>query len=85
MKRMLTILTIFFCVLILYAQKAAILSELLNPRYMIVDNHQVIISDYPNIYLYSLEDFKLKKKIGNKGEGPGEFYIPLENMNLKFG
>ncbi len=83
MKMTMIGLMFFSCFLLLYSQKAATFSELVDPRYLIVDNHQVIISDYPHIYLYSLEDFSLKKKIAGAGEGPGEVYIPLENMNLK--
>ncbi len=83
MKIMLIALTFFSCFLLLYSQKAATFSELVDPRYLIVDNGQIIISDYPHIYLYSLEGFRLKKKICKAGEGPGEVYIPMENMNLK--
>jgi hypothetical protein len=80
---MLIITTLFSWALFVHAQNAVTLPELVNPRYLVVDNHQVIISDYPHIYIYSLEDFNLKKKIGNEGQGPGEFYIPRDNMNLK--
>lgn len=83
MKVTTAVLMILCCLLRLYAQRVATFSELVDPRYLIVDNRQVIISDYPHIYLYSLDNFSLEKKISGAGEGPGEVYIPLENMNLK--
>ena len=36
-----------------------------------VDDSCIYIVEYPCIYLYSLKDFKLFKKFGKKGEGPG--------------
>ncbi len=72
-----------FCVSLLYPQKSLTLPELLDPRQMLVDGNQVIVSDYPNLYIYSLKDFRLLKKFGRAGEGPGEFYIPVNNRNIK--
>jgi len=83
MKRIFIICNILLFVLSLNAEKAITFPELLNPKYLIINKNQLIISDYPHIYLYSLDDYSLIRKIGRRGVGPGEFYIMLENMNLK--
>jgi hypothetical protein len=83
MKRLGIVVGIFWFVLALHAEKAHTFSGLLNPRYLIVDNNQIIVSDYPHVYLYSLEDYNLIKKIGGEGMGPGEFHVIQANMNLK--
>lgn len=49
------------------------LSDFFNPDSITVDDRQVYITEFPTIYIYSLKDFKLKKKLGRKGEGPQEF------------
>lgn len=83
MRRITVLAGIFWCVLSAQAERAAVLADLLNPRYLIVDNDQIIVSDYPHVYLYSLDDLSLTKRIGNEGIGPGEFHIIQANMNLK--
>ncbi len=83
MKRIVIIVGVFLCALFLHAEKAHTFFDLLNPRYLIVDKNQIIISDYPHVYLYSLDDHSLIKKIGREGEGPGEFHVIQANMNLK--
>lgn len=83
MKKILIIIGIFLCALFLHAEKAHTFSGLLNPRYLIVDDNQIIISDYPHVYLYSLDNYSLVKKIGREGQGPGEFHVIQANMNLK--
>lgn len=83
MKKILTLAGVFLCVLFLHAEKAQTFSGLLNPRYLIVDDNQIIVSDYPHVYLYSLDDYSLIKKIGREGMGPGEFHIIQANMNLR--
>jgi len=83
MKRIVIIAGVFLCVLFLNAEKVNTFFDLLNPRYLIVDNNQIIISDYPYVYLFSLDDYSLIKKIGREGMGPGEFHVIQTNMNLK--
>lgn len=53
--------------------KAAVLPDLMRPGSIIVDNDQMFVVEDVHIYIYSLKDFKLKKKIGKAGEGPQEF------------
>lgn len=50
-----------------------ILTECLHPVDMVLDDHQLYVTDEMSIYIYSLKDFKLKKKFGSVGEGPREF------------
>ena len=83
MKRLGIVVGVFWFVLSLHAEKAHTFFDLLNPRYLIVGKNQIIISDYPHVYLYSLDDYNLIKKIGREGEGPGEFHVIQANMNLK--
>ena len=69
-----------------FGKKLAILSELMRPVDIVLDNHQLYITDDMSVYIYSLKDFKLKKKFGSSGEGPKEFknfvYIILQNDQL---
>jgi hypothetical protein len=55
--------------------KTVKLPELLNPNSIVVHDERFFVIDGPAIYIYSLKDFKLIKKFGSKGEGPGEFMI----------
>jgi hypothetical protein len=54
-------------------RKPVILRELMRPVDIVLDDHQLYITDEMSVYIYSLKDFKLKKKFGSAGEGPGEF------------
>ena len=84
MRLILIVLTLLSHFLLLFPQgAAAAFPELVDPRYMIVDNGQIIISDYPHLFIYSLSDYSLTRKIGRAGEGPSEFDLPKQNMNLK--
>lgn len=49
------------------------LPDFFNPDSIAVDDRHIYITEFPTIYIYSLRDFKLKKKIGRQGEGPQEF------------
>lgn len=53
--------------------------DIARPSRIMVDGNSLYIVEYPHIYIYSLEDYKLIKKIGKKGEGPQEF---LGGLNL---
>lgn len=55
------------------AEKLAALSEIMKPTAMSLDDDQIYITENITIYIYSLKDFKLKKKFGKPGEGPEEF------------
>jgi hypothetical protein len=51
------------------------LPEVNQPDTVVVDAEKVYVVDKYRIYIYSLQDFKLVKKLGRRGEGPGEFRI----------
>ncbi|MGD2090062.1 MAG: hypothetical protein PVH61_28050 [Candidatus Aminicenantes bacterium] len=51
------------------------LPGLINPDSITVDNQHIYITDRETIYVFSVVDFKLKKKFGKEGEGPKEFKI----------
>jgi hypothetical protein len=58
-----------------FAEKVASFTEFTNPYESQVDVDRFYISEDTSIYIYSLKDYKLIKKFGKKGEGPGEFLI----------
>jgi hypothetical protein len=86
-KILLYILLLFFLFSPLFSfastSTVARFPQLGNPKNLIVDGNQLIITDYPYIYLFSLEDYSLLKKFGSRGMGPGEFYIDKEDLALK--
>ena len=49
------------------------LPELTKPHALAADEDQIYISEGTSVYIYSGKDFKLVKKFGQEGEGPGEF------------
>lgn len=55
--------------------------DLLNPEYFVLDDQQMYIVEGITVSIYSLKDLTLKKKFGQKGEGPAEF-IPDSQTNL---
>jgi hypothetical protein len=57
----------------LIADQILLFSELANPHKIIVEGDEIIIEEFPKIFIYSLTDLKFKHSFGNKGEGPGEF------------
>ena len=50
-------------------------ADLVEPNQIVADSQKgnLYIVDGTSIYIYSLKDFKLKKKFGKNGEGPKEF------------
>jgi len=47
--------------------------DILKPTGIVIDGDYIYISEDVTIFIYSMKDFKLIKKFGKKGEGPGEF------------
>jgi hypothetical protein len=47
--------------------------DLLNPDSISLDENNIYITENATIYIYGIKDFKLKKKFGEIGQGPGEF------------
>ena len=65
----------------IYGMKVTILTEIRQPKNMAVDDTQLYVAESATVYIYSLEDFKLIKSFGRKGQGPQEFqtypHIPI--------
>ena len=55
------------------AKEVVVLKELTYPYNLQISENEIFISEEAQIYIYSLNDFRLIRKIGRKGEGPGEF------------
>lgn len=64
-----------------HAEKKAVLEEIKKPRNIAIDDSQFYITEDATAFIYSLADFKLKKKFGSKGQGPRDFetlpHIPI--------
>jgi hypothetical protein len=67
------------------AEKAASFPELTNPYEFHINNNRIYITDDVTVYIYSLKDYRLIKKFGKKGEGPGEFLIVGAGNGLMLG
>ncbi len=70
---MVILLTTILAVVLLAQTKIIPLPDLQKPETVLVDQTQMYMTEGVFIYIYSLKDFKLIKKIGKKGEGPQEF------------
>lgn len=57
----------------LFSKKAAILPELMRPSKISTNNTYLYASDKYTVSIYLLGTFKFFKRVGKKGEGPGEF------------
>jgi hypothetical protein len=58
---------------LVFGTKLATLPELMKPNFLIVEKDELFVADRVYMFIYSLNDYKLKKKFGQKGSGPGEF------------
>lgn len=73
-----------------YSQKPAELRELAKPETMTVDGNKLYVLDGVEVYIYSMNDYKLLGRLGKKGNGPGEFqstfgarlHLQLHNGNI---
>lgn len=57
------------------AEVAAQLPDVMKPTFMAIDNDNIYIVDGATIWIYGMNDYKLKGKFGKKGEGPQEFRL----------
>ena len=74
MKKLVLIVLLIILSVFLFGEKIVPLPELQKPENIIIDQGQILMTEFPNVYVYSLEDFKLIVKFGKKGEGPQEFF-----------
>lgn len=66
-----------------WAEQVVVLPELIDPKTITVEGNRMYITEADSICLYSLKDFKLQKRFGRRGEGPGEFSInPARSIKI---
>ena len=82
MKKYLSILFIFtiFFSLLSAGEQVVEMAEINKPGNIIVDGGQILITEFPVVYVYSQKDFSFITKFGKKGDGPQEFsqYIRVQ-------
>ncbi len=81
MKKWLAIFFIFWASF-LVGEEVVSLTGLNKPQYLVVDGQQVFITEGATVYIYSAPGYKLQKKFGKRGEGPGEFKESGEGITL---
>lgn len=81
MKRILFVLLLVLLTFPVFAGKRVSLEELVNPDSIVIDRYQLYITEETSIYIYDLENFKMKTKFGKRGEGPGEFMANRQTGN----
>lgn len=84
MKRISLPLFLLFVSSFVFAGQVIPLPGLLKPQRIYIDQEQFFITEGATISIYSLKDFKLQKKFGKRGEGPGEFKESGEGIKLEF-
>jgi hypothetical protein len=63
--------------------KVVNLPQLVNPFSITAEGDKLYITERTTVYIFSAKDFKLLKKFGQQGEGPGEFMTsPGFNITL---
>jgi hypothetical protein len=73
MKKILFFIVLLVFVAIVFAGEIVPLPEIFNPEMLEVDGDELFVTQETTVLIYSLEDYKLKKKFGRKGQGPGDF------------
>lgn len=69
---------------LVFAGRVIPLPDLSRPQRIYADQEQLFITEGAAVYIYSLKDFKLQKRFGKRGEGPGEFRESGEGIRLDF-
>jgi hypothetical protein len=54
------------------AEKLSTFTELTDPSMIAIDGNELYVLDDVQVFVYSLKDYRLLRKFGKKGEGPGE-------------
>lgn len=74
MRSILSGFLLLLCVMPLWTDNNITLAGLNRPSAIEADQYRLFIVEDTSILIYSLEDFKLLKKFGRKGQGPGESF-----------
>jgi len=72
MRKSYIVLALILFAVSLFAAEPIHMPELKRPQKMELDSQQIYINEGATIFIYSLKDFKLKKKFGKEGVGPAE-------------
>jgi hypothetical protein len=80
MKIVLRFCLILMFVLPVQANRVAVLPEIFNAGSIQVDRDYIYIVQEATIFIYAIDNFRLVKKFGQRGEGPGEFILSDDNM-----
>ncbi|MCP5048357.1 MAG: hypothetical protein GY940_14400 [bacterium] len=87
MRKLIVLILLVLLMLIsgyLFCREVVPLPGLGKPDSLTIDDRELYITDQGTIIVYSLEDFTLKRKFGQQGEGPGEFKIlPFDRICLR--
>ncbi len=68
-------LLVFLCAVFTgfgYAEKLSVLPGLNSPTTIEIVDNELFVIDSVVVYVFSLKDYKLVRKFGKRGEGPGE-------------
>ncbi len=74
MKKRIIVLILILNIFV-YSKKIIVLNEIAHPSNIHVTNDYIYIVEETEISIYSLKDYKFKKKFGKSGEGPKEFKL----------
>jgi hypothetical protein len=58
-----------------FPARLGFLEGVLKPQMIKVSGSELFVVEGHNVFIYSLPELKLKKKLGKQGEGPGEFKL----------
>ena len=68
-----------------FSKKLAVLPQLTSPIMIEISGDELYVLEEAEVYVYSLKDYRLLRKFGKKGEGPGQLMpnteVPLA-MNI---
>lgn len=73
MKKSIILIFLIFLAFSVSGKVIHVFPDLLTPDRMIVGKDCLYVNEEFNIIIYSLNDYSFVKKVGKKGEGPGEF------------
>jgi hypothetical protein len=73
MKKIIFVFLTILLAATLWAETVAVFDDIIKPESLYLTDNHIFIVEFPHIYVYSLKDFTLIKKFGQRGEGPGEF------------
>lgn len=74
---------LFFFAAMVFAGKVAPLPGPLRPNGITVGGGRVYITEDTTVYIYSLKDYRLIKKFGRAGEGPGELKEMIHRIDIQ--